>query len=255
MHPYIGITDFTDVSQVEEMSRVFEAHRSTESTRKLHVGVMMSYKTLHDIPSRWEHVFPRKERIAHIFSSPDEYNCLHYADYDNYPDLAESLLGAILYGGSNLHALQLDMVWPDPMEIARAIRASGRHVEVILQIGKNAMEAVDNDPGQVVARLRGYRGVVQRVLLDKSMGQGLGMDAQALLPYARAIRDAMPDIGIGAAGGLGPTSVHLVEPLLAEFPDLSIDAQGRLRASGNAQDPIDWNMAGTYLAEALKLLK
>lgn len=126
-------------------------------------------------------------------------------------------------------------------------------MEIVLQIGANAIAAEDNDPVQVVNRLSLYKDVVHRVLLDKSMGRGLGMDAEGLLPFAREIKNRFPEIGLGAAGGLGPNSIHLVEPLVAEFPDLSIDAQGQLRPSGNAMDPIDWIMAAGYLMSALRL--
>ena len=253
MNPYIGITDFTSFEQVQEMSKVFAAHLPRGSNRKLHVGTMMSYKTLHGIPSKWENVFPPKEKIAGIFSSDEVYNCLHYADHDNNPDLQKSLAEAISFGGPGIHALQLDMIWPDPSEIANAVRASKKQIEIILQINKNAIEEAHNDPGTVVERLRDYEGVIHRVLLDKSMGKGIGMDANDLIPFARAIRKNFPILGIGAAGGLGPETLHLAAPLAREFPDLSIDAQGRLRPSGNALDPIDWNMAKNYLIKALQL--
>ncbi|OGH86579.1 MAG: hypothetical protein A2493_02625 [Candidatus Magasanikbacteria bacterium RIFOXYC12_FULL_33_11] len=235
------------------MFQVFEDHRPQGSNRVLHVGVMMSYKTLHDIPSRWNNVFPPKDQIAEIFSSDKVYNCLHYADYDTHPDLWKSLATAIFYGGIAINAIQLDMIWPDPREIEKGVRASRKPIEVILQIGKNALEEVDNDPQKVVDRLSSYKGVIHRVLLDKSMGRGLGMNATSLIPYARAIRDSFPMLGIGAAGGLGPETTQLVEPLVNLFPDLSIDAQGQLRHSGNALDPIDWSMAGNYLVKAHQL--
>ena len=249
MNPYIGITDFTDFAQVQEMLQVFSAHRPQGSNRILHVGVMMSHKTLNNIPSKWQNAFPPKERIASIFASDEVYNCLHYADYDNNLDLWKSLATAIFYGGIGIHALQLDMIWPDPGEIANGVHAH-KKIEVILQIGKNALEEVDNDPQRVVKRLADYEGVIHRVLLDKSMGKGLGMDADGLIPFARAIMESFPTLGIGAAGGLGPETIQLVAPLVATFPDLSIDAQGRLRPSGNALDPIDWGMAGNYLVKA-----
>ena len=91
------------------------------------------------------------------------------------------------------------------------------------------------------------------MLLDKSMGRGLGMDAVGLIPFAQAIRGRFPDLGLVAGGGLGPDSIGLVKPLVKEFPDLSIDAQGKLRPSGNALDPIDWDMAGAYLVNACQL--
>lgn len=253
MNPYIGITDFVDFGQVQEMSRVFAAHLPQGSKRMLHVGVMMSYKTLHDISSKWQDAFPPKKRIADIFSSDEVYNCLHYADYDNNPDLWKSLATAISYGDTGIHALQLDMIWPEPSEIANGVHTSRKQIEVILQIGKNALEEVGNNPQRVVERLDDYEGVIHRVLLDKSMGKGLGMDADDLIPFVRAIRESFPTLGIGVAGGLGPETIQLVEPLVRTFPDLSIDAQGRLRPSGNALDPIDWSMAGKYLVKALQL--
>ena len=253
MTPYIGITDFTNFDQVKEMLKVFTARKPPDSKRKLHVGVMMSYKTLHEIPSKWQDVFPPKETIADIFSSDEAYNCLHYADYDNNPDFRKSLAKAIAFGGKNIHAVQLDMVWPDPFHIVKGIEASGKNVEVILQIGKNALEEAKNNPRIVTKILSIYDGIIHRVLLDKSMGKGLGMDAAYLIPFAREIQETFPMIGIGAAGGLGPETTHLVEPMIKKFPDLSIDAQGRLRPSGNALDPIDWNMASEYLVKALQL--
>ncbi len=128
-------------------------------------------------------------------------------------------------------------------------------LEIILQIGKDAIEQSGNDPREIVARLRDYRGVVHYVLLDKSMGRGQGMDAGGLIPFVQAIKNAFPDLGIVVAGGLGPESIALVEPLAKMFPDISIDAQGKLRPSGSALDPIDWDMAATYLTKALDLLK
>jgi hypothetical protein len=56
-----------------------------------------------------------------------------------------------------------------------------------------------------------------------------------------------------AVGGLGPDTMDVVLPLVAEFPDISIDAQGKLRKSGNALDPIHWDLAAGYLCEAGKI--
>ena len=79
------------------------------------------------------------------------------------------------------------------------------------------------------------------------------MDSKCLILFTRAIKQRFPELGITVAGGLGPQTVCLAKPIIDEFPDLSIDAQGKLRPSGSALDPIDWNMAETYLTEALKL--
>ena len=255
--PYVGITDFTNFDQVKMMLEVLQQYRQPESQRVLHVGVMMSFKTLNGLETKWATAFPPKEGIAGIFSSTEHadglYYCLHYADYDHFTK-SEDLARGVEYAGQWMNALQLDMPWPDPIMVECGVRASRKQFEVILQIGKNAIEEADNDPAKVVERLEDYSGLIHRVLLDKSMGRGLGMDAVGLIPFASAIRERFPDLGLVVAGGLGPDSLNLVEPLVKIFPDLSIDAQGKLRPSGNALDPIDWGMAGKYLSRALELL-
>lgn len=252
--PYIGITDFTTFEQVQRMLAVLKANLGKGQNRRLHVGVMMSYKTLHELETIFTEVFPPKEMIYDIFGSDETMNCLHYADYDGI-DVFRSLYDAIGFGGVGIEALQLDMTWPDPGHVAHAVHSSRKQLEVILQIGKDSIELANNDPHEVVERLRDYEGVVHHVLLDKSMGRGLGMGAQGLIPFVSAIREAFPELGIVVAGGLGPESIGLVEPLAKEFPDISIDAQSRLRPSGSALDPVDWDMAETYLVKALALLK
>ncbi len=255
MNPYIGVTDFTNLNQVQEMSQIFKAHLPSGSNRMLHIGVMMSYKTLHSIPTVWQKTFPPKEHIASIFSVSDEYRCLHYVDYDNHPNLNESLALAISYGEPGIDSIQLDMTWPNPSEIAKGIKASQKPVEVILQIGDKALKEVNNSPQKVVERLKTYEGIIHRVLLDKSMGRGLGLNAKELIPFALAIREHFPVLGIGAAGGLGPRTLHLLDLLISYFPDLSIDAQAQLHVNGNSLDPVDWNKVIEYLIKALSLFK
>jgi hypothetical protein len=218
---------------------------------------MMSHKTLNGIETKWSKAFPPKEAIAGIFEAGagETMNCLHYADYDAV-DITDNLANAIGYGGAAMNALQLDMVWPDPIAVESALPLD-RRPEVILQVGAVALEAVHSDPKKVVERLYEYEGVVDYILLDKSMGRGLGMDAVGLLPFAHAIANEFfkfDSFGLVAAGGLGPTTLNLVEPLVEVFPNISIDAQGKLRPSGSALDPIDWDMAEEYLKQALALL-
>jgi phosphoribosylanthranilate isomerase len=141
------------------------------------------------------------------------------------------------------------MIWPDPACLKGALLET-KSLEIILQIGSNALEATSNDPASVVQRFTSYADIVDRVLLDKSMGKGVPMDAETLLPFMRALNEMFPGLGIGVAGGLGPDTIHLVEPIVKEFPSVSIDAQSRLRPSGSALDPINWTMAAGYLAGA-----
>src|SRR3989344_666742 len=200
--PYISITDFTNIAQVEEMQKVFFDCNGTESGRYLGVGVMMSYKTLHNLPSKWTNVFPRKETIKDIFCGGDKtLNVLHYADYEAV-DVHCSLEHAIMFGGSYLDCLQLDMIWPDPL-ILQKIKKNHRSLRLILQIGESALDEIKNNTRKFVTKLSAYEECIDDVLLDKSMGRGLGLKADTLRPFARLIARLFPRMGIVFAGGLG----------------------------------------------------
>jgi len=236
--------------EAERMLKFFGECGAVEAGRRLMVGVMMSYKTLHGLPTKWTAAFPAKETIKDIFiSHPLAFNTLHYADYDSI-DIAENIERAVSFCGPNIHALQLDMVWPSP-RVIREFRERHPWIQIVLQGNSKAMDTVVNDPLRFVNYLWAYHDNIDYVLLDKSMGKGLGMDALALREFARVIAKSIPTIGIAFAGGLGPDTLDLLDPLIAEFPNLSIDAQGKLRPSGNALDPIDWRMAELYLQRAL----
>lgn len=249
--PYIGITDFMTGAEARVMLRAFSEYRAGKAPRKLMVGVMMSYKTLNNLPSKFTHAFPAKAETPSIFfDHPLAFNTLHYADYDDQTDEQDirAMMDICLQG--HLHAVQFDMPWPHWRLLEVVKRLSDWRVNTVLQIGKNALDQCNNDPQEVCFQVERYGRLVDYVLLDKSMGQGRGMDATALLPFVRAIAEAFPVMGIAVAGGLGPTTMHLMEPIVQEFPEISIDAQGKLRPSGNALDPIDWSMAQVYLQKA-----
>lgn len=252
--PYIAITDVNSADLARELLDVFTANLAPESKRLFAPGVMVSYKTLNNIPTKWKDVWPAVGQIGSILiGNRWMMNTIHYADYDGGNDLLQCLEKATKFGGPNLDALQLDMIWPSPYEVA-GYRWHHPEIKVILQVGEKALERVSG-PEEAVAKLKEYGRAIDYVLFDKSMGRGLGMDAEGLRPYLRAVRDSVMDVGLAVAGGLGPNTLYLVEPLVAEFPDLSIDAQGQLRPSGNAMDPIDRGMAKEYLEKAIKLLK
>jgi len=261
MRPYIGVTDVPDRTVVSDLLETFMEHRRTPDTDprsyRLHIGAMTSYKYLYGLSAKWRAVWPKAEELAGIFSYRDStiYNCLHYADFrpEASDGLADHLNRAVEPCGPHLHAVQLDMVWPDPDELAR-FRAKHDPLGIVLQIGDAAFKRVHNDPERLVNRLQGYGSSVTRVLLDTSGGAGKALDASALMPFLRRLRTDLPQLGLGVAGGLGPESMHLIKPLVAEFPRLSVDAQGRLRSSGDSLQPLEYQRAATYVAAALQLL-
>ncbi len=262
--PYIGITGFTDCAQVQKMLNIFNWSPGIEDNRNLHVGVMMGHKTLHGIPTKlgWENIFPKNEDVHSIFFKHEHlFNVLHFADYEQRSgvEILHDLRLATNYGGFDMEGLQLDMVWPDPNAIL-AYKESYPKIKIIIQVNPDALKAIAHDPTALVARLSQYEDSIDYVLLDKSVGRGLSMNAQELMPFIHAITDGpyadrlragKGPVGVVVAGGLGPETLHLVECLVAQYPDLSIDAQGKLCPSGTSLDHIDLELAGQYLKRAI----
>ena len=252
MRPYIGICDFTHPKQSEEMASLIPPHFSHD----LMVGLMMSHKTLTGLPTKWADVFPKKEAIKDIFiNHPRVLNTIHYADYEvgdkRDTALAQTLEAVVHYGGKHLHAIQLDMIWPDPTELLAFRRQ--HHLPIVLQVGADAMQLEGDDPLRVCERIKTYEDSIDCVLFDKSMGKGKGMDAALLTTYVRALSTACPSMRPAVGGGLGPQTMYLVPSLVGFFPDISIDAQGQLRPDGRLETPIDWVRASSYLKQAIAL--
>lgn len=261
MEPYIGITDFENYDQAKNMLDFFSGISQRRHKRKLMVGVMMSYKTLNNIETKWAKAWPTNEQIGEIFK-PHKYalNTLHYADFANQTkieDLIEAVWSADRCNG--LDALQFDMPWPSHVMVAELMDrfedSKKRELQIIIQVGRVAIEQCGGNIDRVMDCIEWYRKKGACILFDLSGGNGIPMDTDFLRSYIRMTKDRFgPGTDIAVAGGLGPNTMHLIEPLLGEFPDMSIDAQGKLRPSGNPLDPIDWEMAKEYVCKAVELL-
>lgn len=254
LRPWVGVTDFARSEQTRMMveHHLVEALHHHVEGRPLMVGVMMGYKTLHGLPTKWENAWVRKEELNKVFLSyPDTVNTLHYADFDGL-STGEDLVDAVTWGGRNLDAVQFDMIWPAP-SLLESLRMRFPRLFFILQVNTRAFEMVNNNPGELAVRLSEYNEV-DGIMLDKSMGRGLDLDAEYLRPFVATIVEKLPGLTIGVAGGLGPDTLELLEPLREFFPILAIEARGRLRKSGNSLEPIDWHLAKRYLSNALAYL-
>src|SRR6188472_3282709 len=96
--PFIGITDFTNASEVQDMLAVFQDGGGPDIGRVLQTGVMTSKKVLTDVPNKWSKAFPKKEDLRSIFlHHSDLLGTLHYADYEDAPYLEQDLDRALNY--------------------------------------------------------------------------------------------------------------------------------------------------------------
>jgi hypothetical protein len=250
---YIGVCDVLSPEAARSMAGTLREHRK-DPNRKVMIGVMAGHFTMRPDAEHGEGqraVFPTKDELANGFTDdPDVFNTIHFADLYRPKEaqtLFEDLELVVEAGGEHLHAIQLDVTWPDVDEIDR-FKDKYPDIAVVLQLGEPAFDMVDNDSQNMVDELDKYGDSIDYVLLDLSMGKGRAMQAEEFLEVLRLIRQELPGLGLAVAGGLGPETIHLLEPIAREFPEISIDAQGRLKLSGA---PVDENghMVSTVYAD------
>jgi hypothetical protein len=255
--PYIGVTDFTSRSQVERA----KAAIPPGVNRRLHVGAMTSYKVLHNIPTSkgWENVWLNTRGLRELFvDDPEVYNVIHYADYDHAPykrapTTVEDLLTAIDNSGPYVNAIQLDMVWPIPGMIME-MKHARPGVEVLLQVSSKALDLIDEHNVALDFALDSYEGIVDYVLLDSGMGRGIAFDPSHVLRNLAIASCVFRDDQLAVAGGLGPDTYENLKPILDQYPKISCDAQGRLRPSHNALDPLNMEYVEQYIKGVCSLL-
>jgi phosphoribosylanthranilate isomerase len=251
---FIGITGFTKAREVRAMRAILD---SACSPLALGVGVMMSYKTLRGHQTKWSTVFPPPESVKDIFLPGKRlFNVLHYADYDGVTK-PEDLFYAVRCAGPNVHALQLDMIWPDVHVLLRMLKHHYPNLKIIFQLNRKAVEQMDTGPHviwNISDSLLEYKmhNCLDYILLDMSGGEGKPLNGEVFTEYLSAFAQMFRHgVGFVVAGGLGPESLDLLDPILAEYPQVSIDAQSKLCIGGSALNPTDWeNAASEYLRRA-----
>ncbi len=248
--PYIGVTGFMNIAEVTEAQTAFSASFLNKN-RLLMVGVLASAKTLAGQKNKYPRRYPDVTQIKNIFT-PGQHqvlNLIHYAT-DNPDSLNDELLALNEIGGPFFHGFQLNIAWPPPSELEK-YRLRDSRSRVVLQIGGAAMDKVLNCPNCIARKIFEYRHLITDILLDASGGKGKPLNPAKAREYLLAIKELLPNIGCGVAGGLGPPPLHLLNPLFKEFTSLSFDAESGLR---NAEDNLSLPLVKEYLEQASQMI-
>lgn len=241
---YVGVTDVTSFGQIERY-RVYMDQIGDE--RLFAAGVMMSYKTLWGIKTSFAEVFPKKEMLSQIFKPcKNVINVLHFADYNGESGVEDWITG-LQWCGPHVHALQLDMTWPDPQEI-REFKRRCSNCTLIIQIGHAALAQITNELNEKIIP---YAGSVDYLLFDQSGGKGVKLDVTQTIRCLDQITVAtLGTVNLVVAGGLCAETMEVMVDISERFRNVSIDAQGKLRSSGDFRDPVEDERVFAYLHAA-----
>ncbi|MBI5421359.1 MAG: hypothetical protein HZA35_03595 [Parcubacteria group bacterium] len=248
MESYVGVTGVMNNTHVVSLLDVVPQG----SRRKLMVGVLASSKTIEGVSNKWPNRYPTPETMGSILEDdPRVLNLIHFNTKD--PDLLfEQMIKARSLAGPHCHGFQLNMGWPDP-RVLRKFYMMRSGPTIVLQVGSHAFACVKDSPRKLADKIaQEYADYIDCVLLDPSGGLGKPLDTEVLRQYLQALEKKGLDIGLGVAGGLSADTLHLVAPLVDEFPDLCIDAEGRLR---DKDDHLDIVAAVAYVKKAFALFR
>ena len=246
---YVGVTGFMSSLEV---ANVLEGIDFEKSGRLLMVGVLVSSKTMQGIPNKWPGRYPQVEEVKNIFL--DNKNCLNLVHFNTKePDsLLDQLIEVTDIAGPHFDGFQLNIAWPSPA-VLRKYKEARPGKTIVLQVGTNAFFQTSNSPEILANKVcHEYSGLIDYLLLDPSGGVGQSFDPHIAREYLESLDLYDHDFGIGVAGGLSASTLNLLEPILNDFPNVSIDAEGRLRTN---IDNLDIFATRNYLKKSLELFE
>jgi len=221
------------------------------------VGVLMSSKTLAGQVNKWPGRFPTRENAGWIFSDDNHtLNLIHYST-DSPENLLEEMISVTQWGGPRLHGLQLNIAWPSETALGHYFKECPGKT-IVLQIGKAALawlsgsSKIDPRPEEVADQVARYEGLVDSILIDSSGGRGEPFEGGKAIQILSAIQKKCPSMGLGIAGGLGPNLLSAISVLKMQFPNLSWDAEGKLRTP-KPEDALDMTAVRQYLKQSFSL--
>ena len=248
LKPYIGVTGFMNWQEVSEVLKVVPA----KADRLLMAGVLASSKTIQGVTNKYPNRYPKPEQLGNIFiRHPQVLNLIHFNTKES-DALYDQLITVLNLAGPFCHGFQLNVAWPSTEMLVRFAIKPYRTI-MILQVGNHAFEMIGHSPEKLADKVaKEYAHLIDGILLDPSGGRGQMMNFEILLPYLRALKEKDLSVRLGVAGGLSANTVGLLTTLVSEFPDLCIDAEGRLR---DKNDKLDIEAAKKYLEKSFEIFR
>ncbi len=220
--PYVGVVGFRSRDEVGQALKWVPPN----DQRRLMIGV---------IANTWP--------IADIFMEDDRVlNLIHFTTTSSKP-LSDQLAHTTDIGGPNLDGIQINMPWPFVRELHYHRRRHPNHY-MVLQIGKEALEQIDRSPDKLKDRLSLYAPYIDAVLLD--MDPRMGSYGALIYGYLEAA-NSIHGLQAGIAGGLGPWSLYMLDKLIADYTNLSIQAHELVL---NRSNKLDHEEMRIYLEDA-----
>jgi hypothetical protein len=259
--PYVGITGPVNAQEVKEICREFsEAGYSLSSPHIPMVGFLASYKTLNGEVTA-NRRYPAVNMIPDLLRQCGDgvLRMVHYNSKE-----METLAGQVsqifdgVYDDGLCKAMQLNIVWPDIKQVGKVMDRFP-DMKIVFQASHKAM--ADKTPSELTRKIGEYGETVSYVLIDPSGGRGRPFDLENSLAIYSELRDQLPDLTIGFAGGFtGENVAERLRMLIQRTSEdtFCIDAEGGLRdkvTDAYGDDLLNIEKVRAYLQEASSEMK
>jgi hypothetical protein len=225
--------------------------------RQLMVGVLVSSKTMRGEQNKWPGRYPKQGQLDTIFTDdPHCLNLLHF-NTDNRETLGEDMIISMRLAGPNCHGFQLNVRWPDLVQL-KEFRRHHPDARIVLQLGSKALDEVGWERNAMHQRVYPYveQGLITDVLIDPSGGEGIYSPFDRAIELLDQCSWISGDLGYGYAGGLrAERLVSFASLNLERYSRMSIDAEGQLRfpLEDKYNNQLDLYAANAYLHVGLAL--
>lgn len=263
--PYVGITGPVSKEEVKSIMKEFReagflGRHMSNITHAPMIGFLVSYKTLNS-QSTANRRYPEIDKLPELLGEADArfLTMLHYNSRE-----MQTLSGQLIqlfsgfYETGLCHAVQLNIVWPDIRELAKT-KMRMPDLKVVFQANEKVMAG--RSPSEISTSIREYRDLIDYILIDPSGGKGREFDLEHSVEVAKELREKLPSITLGFAGGFTGENVISRVTSLKEImgnEDFCIDAEGGLRdkiTQEYGDDILNIGKVKNYLKNAAEVLR
>jgi phosphoribosylanthranilate isomerase len=262
--PYIGVTGPVTIGEVGSLNEMFSsAGFGNDSSHSPMIGILASHKTLNRVEVA-NRRYPVIGLLPELFKAMNgsvfpmvHYNSRVNVSNDSLSSQISEVFDGLYYDGL-CNALQLNIPWPNVGEVTK-IKNKFPNMKVVFQASRNIAES--SSPGNVASRIASsYDGLVDYVLIDPSGGKGKPFDLEKSLKLYDALKEKVPSITVGFAGGFDGNNVtDRLKSLIERIgdKDFCIDAEGGLRkklSNAYGDDLFDELKTGYYIGASATVL-
>lgn len=240
---YVGVAGLINNQEVLDVCREFNDAGYTMNTKYIPmIGFLVNINTLYLLPNPYKR-YPLLEDIPGLlYEAKDKVlTSIHYTtnEKETIADQVYKIFNGELYENNLCRTVQLNIAWPDINQVAK-IKEIFPEINIVFQLSRKSTK--NKTHKDISEGIKYYGNYIDYVLIDFSGGRGVPIDVENSFKLYEEIKDKLPDVTIGFAGGLtGENASKIIKELFDKIGDkgFCIDAEGGLRDKITAIDEDD----------------